>query len=154
MTACASVHRQTLMLSPAIAEVLSSRCDCLLWSEDNTCRSHILSRISARCGSHKLGVLPRKCQSHILHNKWQCLQPQSAEHPSFRGCGVVTEEGNRQPAHKNSACTIYFSLSAAVFAVPLSRPVLLAAMRPTFWPGGASRRTVEACPICWWFPPP
>jgi hypothetical protein len=27
-------------------------------------------------------------------------------------------------------------------------------MRPTFWPGGASRRTVEAWPICWWLPPP
>lgn len=29
-----------------------------------------------------------------------------------------------------------------------------AAMRPTFWPGGAERRTVEAWPMCWWLPPP
>jgi len=27
-------------------------------------------------------------------------------------------------------------------------------MSPTFWPGGASRRTVDACPMCWWLPPP
>ena len=36
----------------------------------------------------------------------------------------------------------------AVIAAPLRRPVRRAAMRPTFCPGGASRRTVDACPIC------
>ena len=46
-----------------------------------------------------------------------------------------------------------YSLSMTL-AVPLSRPVRRAAMRPTFWPGGASRRTVDACPMCWWLPPP
>lgn len=38
--------------------------------------------------------------------------------------------------------------------VPRSRPVRRAAMRPTFWPGGAERRTVVAWPTCWWLPPP
>merc|ERR1711921_41080 len=37
---------------------------------------------------------------------------------------------------------------------PLMRPVLLAAMRPTFLPGDASRRIVDGLPICRWLPPP
>ena len=36
---------------------------------------------------------------------------------------------------------IYFSLSM-ITLVPLSLPVLLAAIRPTFWPGGANLETV------------
>lgn len=46
------------------------------------------------------------------------------------------------------------ALAAVAAAWPRRRPVLLAAIRPTFWPGGASRRTVLACPMCWWLPPP
>lgn len=38
--------------------------------------------------------------------------------------------------------------------VPRRRPVRRAAMRPTFWPGGAQRETVDAWPMCCWLPPP
>merc|ERR1719328_268043 len=39
-------------------------------------------------------------------------------------------------------------------APPLRRPVRLAAMSPTFWPGQDSRDEVVGCPTCWWLPPP
>lgn len=42
-----------------------------------------------------------------------------------------------------------FAAAAAMAFPPRRRPVLLAAIRPTFCPGGASLRTVEGCPICW-----
>ena len=61
-------------------------------------------------------------------------------------CSFDTTSQVLRPAHA--------SRLLAVMAAPLRRPVRRAAMRPTFWPGGASRRTVEAWPICWWLPPP
>merc|ERR1719239_63556 len=45
------------------------------------------------------------------------------------------------------------SLSVSFFP-PRILPVLLAAIRPTFFPEEAPRLTVEAFPICWWLPPP
>merc|ERR1712087_104101 len=33
-------------------------------------------------------------------------------------------------------------------------PVRRAAIKPTFWPGTESRRTVDGCPMCRWLPPP
>jgi hypothetical protein len=47
-----------------------------------------------------------------------------------------------------------YSLSPLTTVVPRRRPVRRAAMRPTFWPGGADLRTVDAWPMCWWLPPP
>ena len=47
-----------------------------------------------------------------------------------------------------------YSLFLSLTAVPFNLPVLRAAMSPTFCPGAASLLTVEACPICWWLPPP
>ncbi len=46
-----------------------------------------------------------------------------------------------------------YSLSTVVL-VPLIRPVLRAAIRPTFLPADRPRPTVEALPMCWWLPPP
>ena len=46
---------------------------------------------------------------------------------------------------------IYSSLTTLV---PLRRPVLRAAMRPTFLPWDLYRLTVDALPMCWWLPPP
>ena len=47
----------------------------------------------------------------------------------------------------------FFSLSSTCLR-PRSWPVRRAAMRPTFWPGTESRRTVDGWPMCWWLPPP
>lgn len=48
----------------------------------------------------------------------------------------------------------HFSSFWIIFLPPLIRPVLLAAIRPTFLPLDLSRRTVDGWPICWWLPPP
>merc|ERR1711921_69988 len=37
---------------------------------------------------------------------------------------------------------------------PRRRPVLRAAISPTFLPAGLSLLMVEGLPICWWLPPP
>ena len=49
---------------------------------------------------------------------------------------------------------IYSSFWAPDDLPPRSLPVLLAAMRPTFLPGGVPLLTVLGLPICWWLPPP
>jgi len=49
---------------------------------------------------------------------------------------------------------IFFSGTSLTFLVPLMRPVLLAAMRPTFWPEEAYLLMVPGLPKCLWLPPP
>lgn len=47
-----------------------------------------------------------------------------------------------------------FSGTNLTAVVPLIRPVLLAAIRPTFWPAEANLLIVPGLPKCLWLPPP
>ena len=106
------------------------------------------------------GAHPASCPEHASCRQWVLLQagiappqmpPGLLHRYQHSSTLVVQAELHKafitQPGNCRSAVNIQG-------VSPLRRPVLLAAMRPTFWPGGASRRTVEACPMCWWLPPP
>lgn len=72
----------------------------------------------------------------------QCKQPKKFE----------KHEEAKLPYHLHmDKQIVYFSFSlsfASILPIPLRRPVLLAAIRPTFLPAGFIRPTVEGIPMC------
>ena len=96
------------------------------------------------CGGHDHRATGAARRPSAVLAGWHA--PCARQHPGALDSQQSARGGRRRRA--------YFSAFSSTLDVPLRRPVRRAAMSPTFWPGGASRRTVDACPMCWWLPPP